>query len=651
MAFELRLQNGLSATFSLELEPGFADAAAAGKEVSVGLGSRRFEDGFYELDLEGERVADRVVLWRWRLAARDARAFSVLGYRVSASQPLVDTGCVWYFYAEQDKTAVFHPEARIPWTLRHRTSAVSGVPALLFTSRSGRNIRFMGYLDQTQESEFTGALDENRCAFSVTMKREFRGGRPALARSIEDGLYVSAEEAHWADVVQHYAAFVGARGPMRRSAAKCRTRVAGGPEPAAPPHAGDPVWSTWYSLGDALDESSVWENAAIARSLGFRTVLIDAGWNTPAGGSWAELPGPYGDYQVQSDRFPDFAGLIGRLRDELGMRTQLWMNPLALGKGSSAQKEYGHLRCVSRGTESYYLCPFCRETRERVQEIFRAVLGAWPVDGVWVDFLDAVPLDCGSTRHDHDADWGSGPSLLIRAIWEAVKSVNPDAVVELRTRHANLFTRDYADVFQVNDSPADFGINRIMSASLRCFSGGVAVKSDPTVWNRDELDRNVGKHMATMLVGGVPCLSVDLRGAADSQRSIIKAYLGFYGEHRDDMLGARFHAGGPPPRTSWHALLGTKAVYVQVFTAFSSLPRHLLEAAAGTAAPQVEELYLFNTSEENRIHLGSEALARRKPRSAEVFDPFFRAAEGGCFASRDVLSLDVPQGGMAKLTL
>lgn len=94
-----------------------------------------------------------------------------------------------------------------------------------------------------------------------------------------------------------------------------------------PGAAKDPVYSTWYSYHQKLKETEILEECRLAAELGFKTVILDDGWQTDDENRGYAF---CGDWEVSKNRFPDFAGHIQKVHD-MGMlsgKTAVHSDPL-----------------------------------------------------------------------------------------------------------------------------------------------------------------------------------------------------------------------------------------------------------------------------------------------------------------------------------
>lgn len=88
--------------------------------------------------------------------------------------------------------------------------------------------------------------------------------------------------------------------------------------------------SEWSNARDCLNESLVRQAVEVIRreQLPFTTILIDSGWQK-ARGQW----------EVDTQKFPDFRGLIDELHDQ-GFKVILWINFADIDDGAAVDEAF-----------------------------------------------------------------------------------------------------------------------------------------------------------------------------------------------------------------------------------------------------------------------------------------------------------------------
>jgi len=93
--------------------------------------------------------------------------------------------------------------------------------------------------------------------------------------------------------------------------------------PSCPAAAEDPLYSSWYNFHQAPDGERLLADLSIASKLGFRTVILDDGWQFagPSSGSYSQC----GEWQVSPDKFADFKTFTDQVH-RLGMKLMVWFS-------------------------------------------------------------------------------------------------------------------------------------------------------------------------------------------------------------------------------------------------------------------------------------------------------------------------------------
>ena len=150
------------------------------------------------------------------------------------------------------------------------------------------------------------------------------------------------------------------------------------------------------------------------------------------------------------------------------------------------------------------------------------------------------------------------------------------------------------------DAPFDFNMNRREVLFMKPYANGVLTHACCTCWHRSESDENVARHMASVVLAGVPAVSVDLVTVPESHRRIIRSWLGFYNQHRDELLHGKMSPLAFFPAAGALSITGKTRNYIGLFE---------------TVPPLIElpeprnEIYLVNCTGE-RLVTQSRELAR-----------------------------------------
>jgi alpha-galactosidase len=441
-------------------------------------------------------------------------------------------------------------------------------------------------------------------------------------------VYLSRTPVDWYDAVQ---AYIRACDEI-----SCFVR------PPFPEAAYEPVFCTWYAV--LKDVTAEWTEraAAIAADLGFRTLILDDGWFAADAQGFGYRYA--GDWVPAPSRFPDMAGHIRRIQ-AMGLKYILWVAPFMVGRAShAAQSMAAHVipdgqPGFATGMGIQNLCPCNPEAREHIQGTLLALMGDYPLDGFKLDFIDAVGTTPCKAGHPHDFDApGRAMHAALRGVYGALRSQNPDVLVEFRQTYANLALRDCATMYRGFDVPFDFDANRWNITMTRAVAGGVPVHADPVYWQTDELDENVARHMMTAMFA-VPTVSVDFERLPAAHLRILKAWLGFYQEHKRVLAHGQFRpwmvAGSIPMLLLRHETTAVLGIFAD------ALPPVALPS-------EITELFVLNAANETCVRLWVEGVEGMF--AGLTFDLWHQPVEQLAPRALGALSCEIPIGGYVRFT-
>lgn len=435
----------------------------------------------------------------------------------------------------------------IPEPFDEPAPANQEVPFILICDDRGNNAFAAGWLKGDVASQISCKPDGENYVVTLSRKDDI----PLEGEVVEDVLFISDVSKPWINAERDYAMAFDVFNGRRHS--------------PAPEWTSEPVFCTWYCYEDHIDQEGLLSISRKCAELGFGTILLDAGWDCFADSGFGDFEnGVLGDYSAMPDRFPDLAGAIREIHD-MGLKIELWCGPFWEGKNSRAYREKTttwHMR--SDEGECHELCPRHPGLRGHFRESFARVARTYDVDGMWIDAADGVQSVCKSDHPHLNQRMGEAFVDCLAAIRDGLRSVKPDAITEARVLHANLNTKRALDIIQPSDAPRSYEFLRLASIHLRPWTYDVVLKNDPMFWPPGSDDMSVSKYLATMVVNGVPALSVDFLSAPESQCSMTKAWLAFYKDHRQTLLKGEFRLFGADYASPDMMLIGDKEAVVYI---------------------------------------------------------------------------------------
>lgn len=482
----------------------------------------------HDLLLTVHREAGAHIL-NFRLYRPDGKPFKLLHYSAGVTIPYAPGNGIWS-YNQIPKKGIIN--ASIDQALELDTAPNIGIPFALLADRSGINRLALGLLHQDRIVALRGAADAGKKSYrlSATQMETIHGA------SIEDTFYISRKSQNWFRIAELYA----------RSVDRARSYR---PSPLSEA-VFKPTYDTWYWTQDRINQQLLWEVALSAQKIGFENFLIDAGWDTLPGEYFKWLDGSTGDYQPPPQLFPDFPGLLDRIRNLLGMRVMLWTQQYALGRKSVQYPRYNNAltyileKATGQLVETPALCPRVDSTQQYMTELFERLVDEYRPDSFWFDWQDGIPSFCNAPHfHSHDT-FGQGYNTTQQVIADTIRMRNPKIFVEMRWPSANLNNKPYTQLWQPFDAPGDIETMRLQAMNMRPFSSGVAIGTDEMYWSPGVSDATAAKFMATVVFSGVPYFGPNLLKEPQRRRDMLRAWLEFYKVNRADLTSGEFEPYG-----------------------------------------------------------------------------------------------------------
>ena len=650
--------HGAEVTLDFDLDP------AAGQWSRVADGPTYTSNG-YAVTFEERREADHTLV-EFRLSRDSGEPFVVKQYTLEANAPAVDLEKIWTpwgigFVIELvglSRSPMPRPVGWLNKRASYEVVADRGMPLALATRRNASCNLALGFLDQRIETDIRHFVTTQRHT-SVQEKGVTRIWleRPTPGYSLgpltehHDGFFV-ASGSHWFDTIQAFR-------QSHDESAKREFRP-------SPDTAWEPLWAPWGGPKgkwtgvhpEELEADELFEMGQVAADLGIRGFVnwlwyMDTKDDRWRGKDWYwGYPDYMGDY-LPSSKLSDLRGLVRKLKS-IGIMSIFWISPWMAGRQTKIREELKEAlveldmdrsdpyyeRCTS------YLCARNPITQRRVPELMQRVLRDYEADGFTVDMIEAAPTAPCIANHEHNfPTYGLAMADTFARMREAIDEVNPNAVIEFRPLYSNVSNLYNATAFRSPDSGewGSFDMNRRQCVLLRSYiPPGIAVHTDPVWWHIHESNQLVAKMLSTAVVTGVPQICADLLNMTDDHRRLLKGWLSFYHEHKED-----FRYGQLRPVQN-DALFSTVKVERdrKAFVTYGSYP-----ALKVPLSSEAEEIYLFNCSDDDALYTILEDVAGDFTATVHDYDLAVMSQEKLSATSGSLLvDLDVPQGGYIALT-
>jgi len=450
-------------------------------------------------------------------------------FNLSFDFPKRDTVAMWRPWNGAGGFEMYWNPANLP----HAGSSDfrSWMPLMACYGSGGRN-RFVFAASETSEPlTMKGGIreEDNRLYFAF----HYYDQRVEKRRHLTARLRIDARDVFWSDAVQE--------------AAQWMTAVSGRIPARVPDMAFAPLYSTWYGFHQDVHDAEIERECAIAARMGMGTIIVDDGWqtdDTQRGYAFC------GDWHESKRRFPDFKAHVAKVH-ALGMKYMLWYSVPFVGDRSENLKRFeGKYLYHDDYLSTNCLDPRFPEVREFLLSTYERAVREWDIDGVKLDFVDAIRVR-GEDPAVKDGFKGrdmksvtAATERLLSDIHRRLSAIKPDVLVEYRQAYIGPSIRAGANMLRVGDCPADMQRNRLGIANLRLTSGGTAVHADMLEWHPSDTPEAAAKNVLCCLFGTVQ-YSMKLAGLDARHADMIAHWSRFASDHREALVRGRFRAYHP----------------------------------------------------------------------------------------------------------
>ena len=540
----------------------------------------------------------------------EARPVFTIGWRL----PLIDIQFEWY------PTCRFDRSLRVDWQGPVKSKISSSAPVYCFYNAAARNRFTMALSDvYTQLGCSLGVREEDGM---LLCKVEIPLDATGVTHEYAVTLYRDRDDVSFAQA-------------LRRVSDWWETDCGLAPMPV-PEEARSAMYSTWYSFHQATVASEIEAECARAAALGFKTVIVDDGWQTDDGRRGYAF---CGDWQAAESKIPDMRKHVATIH-ALGMKYVLWYSVPFMGYHSKHWDSFkDKLLCRVDRMGAGVMDPRYPAVRDYLISTYVRALKDWNIDGFKLDFIDSFnpgqnPLPAPTPDMDY-ALVEDAVNRLMTDVMNALRAIRPDILIEFRQSYIGPAMRTFGNMFRVGDCPADPISNRVGVIDLRLLSGSTAVHSDMLMWHRDDTAEAAARQILSVIFA-VPQISVRLDTITEAHRQMLSFWLGFLRDHRE-LLRAPLEAQAPQ---NLYPLVSAQKDDEAVIALYDGGRIVDLPEDAGT-------VYLLNATPDTRV-----ALASASPRRfhAVLRDCLGRVTEERDVDAASLCLLEVPVSGLATLT-
>ncbi|MBQ8393503.1 MAG: alpha-galactosidase [Clostridia bacterium] len=352
-----------------------------------------------------------------------------------------------------------------------------------------------------------------------------------------------------------------------------------------------PLYSCWYSFHTKTIPEDIIYECKTAKELGMETVIVDAGWYTD---SYSDSFAMFcGDWEISKNKIPDMAHFVNEIH-KLGMKFMIWFSVPFVGFNSKNYEHFkGRYLCYRPGVKAAVLDPRFPEIRRFLIDTYCNYVKKYNLDGLKLDFIDRfLPGEESSCEYDK-MDTVSVDVALQRLLSEAtteLKKINPEIMIEFRQSYVGPVLTQYANFLRVADCPNDAIFNRVGSLNLRLTSGDTPVHSDMLMWNKNDTNEGIMYQLLAIMFS-VPQISVRFDNITDEHKKLLKAFLSFWRNHQETLLGGELE------------LWGVDANYTVAKSKKDGESVVVLYQAQPITVENGEKAYIFNSTGEEGIFL------------------------------------------------
>lgn len=353
---------------------------------------------------------------------------------------------------------------------------------------------------------------------------------------------------------------------------------AGMPEytPAASPEAARlPVYSTWYNFHQHVDASELIEELAVAKPLGFASIIVDDGWQTRDSSRGYAFTGDW-----RPERMPEMKAFVDAAH-RLGVNVVLWYAVPFVGKNADVVWRFKDksLRYDDR-LGAYILDPRYPDVRQYLVDVYTRAIRDWDIDGFKLDFIERLVADdktvLDATNGRDYASVNEAADRMMTDITTALKRLKPGAMIEFRQAYIGPLMRKYGNMFRASDSPNAYVANRVKTIDLRLLSGGTAVHADMIMWHEQEPVEAAALQYLNILFA-VPQVSVKLRALPTAHLAMVKFYTDYWIANRVVLLDGEIEAPFP---TANYPIVRAKTREKQIVAVYMDAVVKIVDATA-----------------------------------------------------------------------
>lgn len=322
-----------------------------------------------------------------------------------------------------------------------------------------------------------------------------------------------------------------------------------GNHPAEVPQAAkSPMYSTWYSFHQMVEEEALLKQCRIASQYGLSCLLLDDGWQTDdSNRGYAYC----GDWENAASKIPDMKQFVRRVHEQ-NMKVMVWYSVPFIGVCSKNFEKYKDMLIDPENDRDWHvLDPRYPQVREFIIHTYEKALMEWDLDGFKLDFVDEfVVTPFTGNPDDERRDFQSfteAADCLMRSCIQRLKKRKPDILLEFRQTYNGPKMRSYGNIFRAVDCPFDDLENHVRVTDIRLLAGDSAVHSDMLMWHEDDTPESAALQIIQVMFG-VPQISMRLEKLSEAQGEMLRFYLNLWQTYKEALVNGEFEPENPSCR-------------------------------------------------------------------------------------------------------